>query len=169
MSSPRLGALLLALAFAGSFESEALAQTAASPESQIQHLLTQQEVAWNIGDSHSFGSAFTEDADFINILGQVFHGREAITQIHAIIFSGQFKGSHTTVTMRQFRQLTPDVVLVEALYELTGFQSLPPGIAATEAGVLKTRMKYVFMKHDEIWQIVAAQNTAIVVPPAVTH
>jgi hypothetical protein len=75
MSSPRLGGLLLTLAFAASLQSNAFAQTAPSPEPQIQRLLTKQEVAWNIGDSASFGSAFTEDADFINILGQVFHGR----------------------------------------------------------------------------------------------
>lgn len=168
MSSPRLGALLVALAFAGSLESNAFAQTPTSPESQIARLLTKQEVAWNVGDSASFSSVFSEDADFINILGQVFHGREAITQIHGFILGGQFKGSHTTITMRQFRQITPDVVLVEALYELTGYRSLPPGITPTEAGILKTRMKYVFLKRDDAWQIVAAQNTALLPPPAVT-
>jgi hypothetical protein len=71
--------------------------------------------------------------------------------------------------MRQFRQITPDVILVEALYELTGFKSLPSGIVPTETGVLKTRMKYVLLKHDDIWQIVAAQNTAILPSPTVIH
>ncbi|HWW20453.1 MAG TPA: hypothetical protein VNZ06_06585, partial [Steroidobacteraceae bacterium] len=87
------------------------------------------------------------------------------TQLQAIIFSGPFKRTHTSVTMHQFRQITPDVILVEALREVTGFKSLPAGISPTEPGVLKTRMKYVLVKRDELWQIVAAQDTAILPPP----
>jgi uncharacterized protein (TIGR02246 family) len=166
MSVMRRCALLLTLAIAGSLDGKSFAQTSPSPEAQIQRILTKQEIAWNVGDSASWGSAFTEDADFINILGQVFHGREAITQLHALILAGQFKGSHNTVTMRQFRQITPEVVLVEALHEVTGYKSLPPGIAPTEGGLLKTRMKYVLVKRDETWQIVAAQNTAILPSPS---
>jgi uncharacterized protein (TIGR02246 family) len=168
MSSLRLGALLLNLALAGSLSGESFAQTpaptassAASAESQVQRILTKQQIAWNIGDSASWGSAFAEDADFININGQVFHGREAIRQLHATTFAGQFKGSHTRITMRQFRQITPDVVLVEALHEVTNFKSLPPGINPTEGAILKARSKYVLIKRDDLWQIIAAQNTAI--------
>ena len=166
MSSTRLNVVLLTLAFAATGADKSFAQSAPSPEAQIQRIITKQEVAWNVADSASFGSTFTEDADFINILGQAFHGREAIVQIHATIFNGPYKGSHTTVTMHQFRQLTPDVVLVEAMYEVTGYKSLPQGITPTSEGVLKTRMKYVLLKRDEGWQIVAAQNTAILPPPA---
>jgi uncharacterized protein (TIGR02246 family) len=162
MSSLRLGALMLTLTLATSLEGESFAQTPApSPESQVQRILTKQEIAWNVGDSTSWGSPFAEDADFINMLGQAFHGREAIRQLHSTIFSGPYKGSHTKITMRQFRQITPDVVMVEALHEVTDFKSLPPGITPTEGAILKTRMKLVLLKRDELWQIVAAQDTAI--------
>jgi uncharacterized protein (TIGR02246 family) len=143
----------------------ALAQTPPSPEPQIQRIIAAQEIAWNVGNSGAWTSAFTSDADFINILGQAFHGRESITQAHATLFAGPFKGSHTAVTIHQFRQVTPDVALVEAVHEVTGYKFLPPGVVPSEAGVLRTRMKYVFIKHDENWQIVAAQNTAILPPP----
>jgi uncharacterized protein (TIGR02246 family) len=164
MSSTRLRVVLLTLAFATGAD-KSFAQSAPNPEPQIQRIITKQEVAWNVGDSAGFGSAFTEDADFINILGQAFHGREAITQVHNMILNGPYKGSHATVTIHQFRQLTPDVVLVEAIYEVTGYKALPPGITPSSEGVLKTRMKYVLLKRDETWQIVAAQNTAILPPP----
>jgi uncharacterized protein (TIGR02246 family) len=169
MSSTRLSAVLLTMAFAATGADKCFAQSAPSPESQIQRIITKQEVAWNVGDSSGFGSAFTEDADFINILGQAFHGREAITQVHNMILNGPSKGSHATVTIHQFRQLTPDVVLVEAMYEVTGYKSLPPGITPTSEGVLKTRVKYVLIKRDEAWQIVAAQNTAILPPSPVPN
>jgi uncharacterized protein (TIGR02246 family) len=137
------------------------AQTALSPESQIQKILSAQEVAWNVGDSVSWGSAFTDDADFINILGQVFHGRQTIVQVHARVFAGPYQSSHTTITVKQFKQISPDVVLVETVHELTGYKSLPPGITPTATGVLRTRMKYVAIKREDSWQFTAAQNTAI--------
>src|SRR5579864_6210221 len=161
MISIRVGVLSVILVLAVVHPTPSLAQSAPTPESQIQHIIEAQEVAWNVGNSASWTSAFTLDADFINILGQVFHGREAITQVHANILAGPYKGSHTTVTIRQFRQATPDVALVEAGHEISGYKYLPPGVVPTEAGILRTRMKYVFVKHDESWQIIAAQNTAI--------
>jgi uncharacterized protein (TIGR02246 family) len=165
MSSKRVGVLLQMLVVAVVLPDLSRAQTAASPESQIQHIITAQEVAWNVGKSASWTSAFTSDADFINILGQVFHGREAITQLISTILAGPFKGSHTTVTIRQFRQATPDVALIEAVHEVTGYKFLPAGIVPTEEGVLRTRMKYVFVRRDDSWQIIAAQNTSILPQP----
>jgi len=168
MGSMRMALLLLLGTVAAMAPAESIAQTAASPESQIQRIISAQEVAWNVGDSTSWASAFTPDADFINILGQAFHGRETITQLHARIFAGPYQGSHASVTITQFRQPTPDIVLLEAIHEVTAFKSLPPGVVPSAPGVLKTRMKYVFVKRDDNWQIIAAQNTAILPEPAET-
>jgi uncharacterized protein (TIGR02246 family) len=161
MSAKPLGVLLQMLTIAVASPQLSFAQTPPSPELQIQHIIAAQEVAWNVGNSASWTSAFAPDADFINILGQAFHGREAITQLTTTILAGPFKGSHATVTIRQFRQATPEVALIEAVHEITGYKLLPPGVVPTAEGVLRTRMKYVFVKHDDSWQIIAAQNTAI--------
>jgi len=161
MNPTRVAVLLLVAISAGLPASRSLAQSVSSPELQIDHILSAQEIAWNVGNSKAWGSAFTDDADFINILGQAFHGRETIVQLHARIFAGPYSGSHATVTVRQFRQLTPEVAMVEAVHEVTNFISLPAGIVPTTPGALKTRIKYVLIKRDETWQIVAAQNTAI--------
>ena len=160
MAPYRIAARLMVLVVGALFNSSE-AQIAPSPESQIQRILSAQEVAWNVGDSISWGSAFAEDADFVNILGQVFHGREAIVQVHGRILAGPYQGSHTTITIRQFKQITPDVALIETVHEVTGYKFLPPGIIPTTTGVLRTRMKYVAVRRDETWQFIAAQNTAI--------
>ena len=160
MARTRIAALLM-LVVLGALSNWSEAQTPPSAESQIQRILSAQEVAWNVGDSAAWGSAFAEDADFVNILGQVFHGREAIVQVHGRILAGPYKGSHTTITIRQFKQITPDVALIETVHEVTGYQFLPPGIIPTAAGVLRTRMKYVAVRRDDAWQFIAAQNTAI--------
>ncbi len=135
--------------------------TAATAETQIRQILDGQEAAWNRGDSSSWATAFADDADFVNILGQAFHGHEAIVEQHRRILSGPFQGSHSTITIRQFTEIAPGVALIETVHEVTGFKFLPPGVLPTAEGVLRTRMKYVAVKRGDRWQMVAAQNTAI--------
>ncbi len=132
----------------------------------VQHILDEQAAAWNRGDAAAWSSAFSEDADFINIRGDVFHGREAIVQQHARILGGPFKGSHIVITLRQLSAPAPGVALIESDHEVTGFASLPPGIVATADGVLRTHMKYVAAERDGRWVLVAGQNTAVL--PAIS-
>ena len=127
----------------------------------MEQLLDAQATAWNQGDGTAWAAAFSDDADFVNIRGDVFTGRAAIAQQHARIFSGPFKGSHTRITLRRFAQPEAAMALVDAEYEVTGFAALPPGIVPTEPGLLRTHMKYVAVQKDGNWQFVAAQNTAI--------
>jgi uncharacterized protein (TIGR02246 family) len=137
------------------------AQSVSITQSQIQSILDQQAAAWNRGDSAAWSAPFTQDADFVNIRGDAFHGRAAIVEQHHRILSGPFLGSHSTITIRQCTDIAPGIALVETVHEVTGFKFLPPGIIPTSEGVLKTRMKYVAVKQGADWHFVAAQNTAI--------
>ena len=134
---------------------------AQSSKDAIQVLLSAQEAAWNRGDGPVWAAAFTPDADFINIRGDIFHGRAEIAQRHARIFAGPYLGSHVAVTIRRFTEVVPGVAVVETDQEVTHFRVLPPGVAATTDGVLQTHMKYVATKQADSWQFVAAQNTAV--------
>jgi uncharacterized protein (TIGR02246 family) len=155
--------LFMGILFAGArMESVASAQMTSASASEIRHILDQQESAWNRGDGTAWATAFADDADFVNILGQSFPGRDAIAEQHRRILAGPFHGSHTTITVRQFTEIAPGVALIETMHEVTGYKFLPPGIAPTAEGILKTRMTYVAVKRDASWWLIAAQNTAIV-------
>ncbi len=130
-------------------------------ENELKRLLQDQEAAWNRGDSTAWAAAFSDDADFINIRGEVFRGRNAIAQLHARIFGMPFKGSQATISVRQLTEAAPGIVLLETDYEVTQFQFLPPGVVPTYAGTLRTRMKYLAVKQGEEWRWIAAQNTAV--------
>jgi len=55
---------------------------------------------------------------------------------------------------------------VETVYELRGYDRLPPGIRPTDAdGTLRTRMRYALIRRGDGWRVAAAQNTAIFPPP----
>jgi uncharacterized protein (TIGR02246 family) len=144
------------------------AQTS-SDVGQLQRMIQEQEAAWNRGDASGWCAIFSDDADFINIRGDLYHGRPAITQLHARIFSAQFKGSQATFTVRQLTELSPSVVIIETENIVTNFRLLPPGIVPTSEGVLRTRMKYIALKHEGEWLIVAAQNIAVLPAPPTAH
>lgn len=137
-------------------------------EPVIRKTLAQQEQAWNQHDARAWVAAFTEDAEFINILGMSLQGRAEIEKRHDEIFRTIFARSHVTVKTRKVRSLGAGAALAETDYELRDYDRLPPGIRATDSdGTLRTRLKYVWELRPEGWRIVSAQNTAILpLPPA---
>lgn len=157
-TSPVAGALRrIGLAAALALPAVAFAQ-----EDAIRALLAAQAAAWNAGDAKAWTKDFAADADFINIAGSHFKGREETEQRHAQLFASIFKGSRVDVGVWKVRMLGPAAAVAETVHELRGFSRLPPGIRPTvEPGLLRTRMKYVFVKQGDAWVIVSAQNTAI--------
>ena len=133
----------------------------AQDEAALRALVARQEEAWNRSDAAAWSKDFAPDADFVNIAGMVFAGRPEIEKRHASIFASVFSGSRTKVTVRKLSFPRPDVALLETEHEVTRFAKLPPGIQTTEPGVLKTRMKYVLIREQAGWQIIAGQNTAM--------
>lgn len=129
--------------------------------------MARQAEDWNRHDAHAWSAPFTEDADFINIIGMLFQGRAQIEKRHAELFEGIFKRSRVVVTTRKVRSLGPTSALAETDYELRDYDRLPPGLKPSDAdGTLRTRLKYVLTLTPEGWRIVSAQNTAVVqLPP----
>jgi uncharacterized protein (TIGR02246 family) len=133
-----------------------------APQASIETLLAAEQAAWNAGDSVAYADSYSDDADFVNIRGQVFAGKTAVQQQHAKIFAGPFKGSTIKITMRLFKLLAPGLVLVDTDQEVTGYTFLPPGIVATSEGVLLTHFKYVVaLQNDGAWKFVCGQNTSV--------
>lgn len=155
-----LGLLLLI----GPLACKARSEPAAEPA--IRQALAQQAEAWNRHDAKAWVAAFANDAEFVNILGMLLQGRAEIERRHAELFAGIFSHSTVIVTTRKVQPLGTDGAVAETDYELRGYERLPPGIRATDAdGTLRTRLKYVWVRGAQGWQIVSAQNTAVLPAP----
>jgi uncharacterized protein (TIGR02246 family) len=142
-------------------------QTGASADAAIRQALAQQADAWNHHDAKAWVAPFTSDAEFINILGMLLPGRAEIERRHAELFAGIFAHSTVVVTTRKIQPLGDNGAVAETDYELRGYDRLPPGIRATDAdGTLRTRLKYVWQRGAHGWQVVSAQNTAVLPLPA---
>ncbi len=156
--APLATLFLLALASgAGAAPTGARAQD----EAALRKLVADQTEAWNRQDAKAWSKDFAEDAEFINIVGTVFSGRPEIERRHAFVFETLFKGSHSEVTVTKLRFLDGGVAMVDMEHRVTGYAGLPPGVQATEPGVLRTRMRYVLKKARGQWLIVGGQNTDV--------
>ncbi|WP_161557693.1 SgcJ/EcaC family oxidoreductase [Acidisarcina polymorpha] len=131
-----------------------------TPQIAIEKILATEQSAWNAGDSLSYAHEFTEDADFINIRGQIFSGRAAVQQQHAKIFAGPVKGSTISIALRRFSQISDSAVLIDTDQTVIDFVGLPPGIVESSPGTLLTHFKYLAIKQiDGSWKLASGQNT----------
>jgi uncharacterized protein (TIGR02246 family) len=124
-------------------------------ESAVRDVLAEYEVSWNGHDTAAFGRLFTEDCDYVNIAGVHWKGVQEIVQRHAELFQKRLKTAVRKLTGVEVRFSTPDVALVHATWDVTGW-SRPPGEAVP---VLKEITTMVMVKTNGKWLITAFQNT----------
>ncbi|HLL51958.1 MAG TPA: SgcJ/EcaC family oxidoreductase [Myxococcaceae bacterium] len=166
---PNLRVLVLVPLFVAVLGASAQAQPAKSTqrardEAALRELVAAQAEAWNRHDAAAWSRDFTDDADFVNIAGMQFSGKADVEKRHDAIFKTHFRDSKTAVTVRRIVFLGPNLAIVDANHEVTGFTPLP-AVPSTEPGVLRTRMKYVVEKQKGAWRIIAGQNTAVAPQP----
>jgi uncharacterized protein (TIGR02246 family) len=118
------------------------------------------ETAWNTGDGGAYTDNYWPDAELVNIFGDVYEGRDAITHRMDQMFAGAFMGSHVTSTIRKLRSLGPDVAVVDLTQDNTGIVG-----ANGQRTPVQTRFKHILERRDGIWHIVASQNTRIIKAP----
>lgn len=124
--------------------------------------------AWNTAKAEAWATEYWPEGELINIRGDVLSGPSRVRDQTAKILAGPFKGSTFTYVVRNLHYISKDVVIADTDILVTGFQGLPPGIAATSPGELRTRMKHVYERRHGSWRIIASQNT-IVISDAVAH
>jgi uncharacterized protein (TIGR02246 family) len=124
-------------------------------ESAVRNVLAEYAVSWNRHDMAAFGRLFTENCDYVNIVGVHWKGVQEIVQRHAELFQNRLKTAVRTLTGAEVRFPTPDVALVNATWDVTGW-SRPTGEAVP---VLKEITTMVMVKTNGKWLITAFQNT----------
>jgi uncharacterized protein (TIGR02246 family) len=134
-------------------------------ERGIHHLIQAWEASWASMDGQAYAANYAEDANFINPLGGVVAGRQAIADIHAFLLGGLFAGSVQTGQVRRIVPLTGTLAIVDLDVLLTGFVGLPPGLVPTGPNEVATRARLVVVKNGPRWEILAQQMTRIAPPP----
>jgi Domain of unknown function (DUF4440) len=125
---------------------------------------------WNRHDLDAFGKLFAQDADFVNVAGLLWKGRQSIRAQHAYShgvipadspgfsqedrrYYGIFKNSVMKFNQIDVRFLRKEVAIAHVNWELLG-----------DARTQNTRhgvFMFVLTRHNAGWLIAAAQNTEI--------
>jgi len=124
-------------------------------ETAVRNVLAEYTVSWNRHDMAAFGRLFTENCDYVNVAGVHWKGVQEIVQRHAELFQNRLKTAVRTLTSAEFRFSTPDVALVHATWDVTGWSG-PRGEAVP---VLKEITTMMMVKTDGKWLITAFQDT----------
>jgi uncharacterized protein (TIGR02246 family) len=118
--------------------------------------------AFNLHDAHAAAMMFTEDADLTNMRGASSHGRNDIEALYNTIFTTRLKNARETHTIKNIRFVTPNVVQVDAEWEMTG--------AMTEDGkaipLRKGTQSPLLVKQNGKWMIATFHESEFVIPPA---
>jgi uncharacterized protein (TIGR02246 family) len=118
------------------------------------------EDAWNRHDMDAFAMLFATDADFVNVVGMRWVGRDAIKQHHAASHATIFKSSTLKIGDTTLRFLKADVATARSVWTLSGITSESGQLAPTRTGILT----HVLARIDGHWLIVLTQNTDITKP-----
>lgn len=110
---------------------------------------------WNHRAGHGTADFYGQDADFVNIFGMAFAGKEEIERRHLKIHETILKGSTFEVINIRLREAKPDVVIAHVYWKVTN-----PGKDNTNQ-VMNGIFTHVFLKTQDKWEITATQNTVI--------
>ena len=128
------------------------ADLTAADRSAVETIVTRLEAAWNAMDGDAFAAPFASDADFVNIRGEHFRGRDAIAGGHTAIFRSIYAGSANRYTLESARLVRPDVALAHVHAVLDS----PQGPLKGRHGAL---FSLVLTREPGGWKIAAFHNT----------
>ncbi len=124
----------------------------------IQEIIKDYADSWNLHGGRNFAKGFTDDADFVNVFGMYFSGKEEIEHRHVQILQTFMKGSVLEILDTKLREIQPGVVIGIIRWRLEGYRNpycetnKPP---ETREGIFT----HVFVNIDKKWKIAASQNT----------
>jgi uncharacterized protein (TIGR02246 family) len=113
--------------------------------------------AWNRHDIPSLAALFADDAQFVNVLGMWWKGRNEIQRRLGGNHETIFKRSHLSPTVHDVYYLRPDVAIVHSTWMLTGQVDRDGEAVPDREGIITL----VVARGAERWQINAFQNTDI--------
>jgi uncharacterized protein (TIGR02246 family) len=108
-------------------------------------------------DFDAFSTLFTDDADFVNIVGMHWHGKAQIVKAHRVVFTTRYKGVPQRIIEKSEATLAPGLVLVVGTIKMDDYTA-QDGKAMTNN---LFRMTLVMKKVGERWLIRSAENTVI--------
>ncbi len=120
---------------------------------------------WNNRDVDELVSIFTDDAEFVNVVGLWWHNKKEIRNAHDYGLRVIFNTSTLKLQKTTIKTLSENIVVIHAKMRLT--DQSPHGDVETPQ-LRQNLFSFVAQRFDNAWKCVSAHNTDIV-PGAETH
>lgn len=113
---------------------------------------------WNLHDMKAFADLFAPDAEFVNVVGLWWKGRDEIKKAHEFSHATMFKNSHLTISDVSIRFPAEAIAIARCRWALEGHVSPEGKRLPARNGILV----HVLSRNLEKWSIIDSQNTDIV-------
>ena len=128
-------------------------------EASVRHVSEDFILAWNRHDMKALANLFSEDADFVNVVGMWWKNRQEIELAHVKTHETMFKNSQLSGEVTSLKFIKPDVAVAHLNWKLVGHLAPDGTLGEPRSGILV----YVAVKEkDGTWRIHTAQNTDII-------
>ena len=115
------------------------------------------EEAWNAHDMKALAKLFREDAEWVNVVGMHWRGRDAIMIAHAAFHATMFKNTQLKMDAVETRSLGDGYAVAVATYTKDSFTT-PNGQVMPKA---QDRLTYVLVKGPEGWKVAHGHNVTV--------
>jgi uncharacterized protein (TIGR02246 family) len=116
------------------------------------------EECWNRHDMNAFAELFAPDAEFVNVVGLWWKGRDEIKKAHEFTHATMFKNSRLTIADVSVRFPLESLAIARSRWNLEGHVSPEGAPLPARDGILVT----LLCRTPAGWLIVDAQNTDII-------
>jgi uncharacterized protein (TIGR02246 family) len=115
--------------------------------------------AFNKGDARAVAAFWTEDATYVDQVGQEYSGRPEIEKLYAKVFAAR-KGAKLAIHVTGSKMVTPEVMLNDGVTE----------VMPTDGGPATTaRFAAVLVKRDGDWYLQSVRDSVVTPPSNATH
>ena len=113
---------------------------------------------WNRHDMQAFADLFTTDAEFVNVVGLWWKGREEIKKAHEFTHATMFKDSQLTISDVSIRFPAETVAIARCRWVLEGHVSPEGNPLPARNGILVN----VLSRNAKTWLIIDSLNTDVI-------
>ncbi|GMW03423.1 MAG: hypothetical protein AMXMBFR84_45570 [Candidatus Hydrogenedentota bacterium] len=122
------------------------------------------EQTWNSHDMDAMGKLFRDDAEFINVVGMHWHGRDAVMAAHTAYHKTMFKNHSIKTDSSEIRSISDGCAIAVVTTTNDSFTT-PAGNVVPQR---QNRQTYVLTKRSDGWKIAHGHNVPVD-PEAAQH
>lgn len=124
----------------------------------VESLMRRHQEAWNTHDRAAFEALFTDDADFVNVLGHHRHGRTGIGEDFEQIHRTFMRNTAIQIESSTVRAVDAHTAIAHIPWSMTGMERVPGwNVPDVRHGLLL----YVAVQREGEWKIRVVQNTEV--------